>query len=93
VAAYLTYSDLTAGGLRPLAEIATPDGEPVPSVDMLRLALDGAIPKEFLGQKVPEILHVQPTEGALVLFVRQELGPLTACGLLWKMVGLGEIVS
>lgn len=58
----------------------------------LRLSLDGAIPKEFLGQKVQEILHVQPTEGALVLFVRQELSPLTACGLLWKMVGLGEIV-
>jgi len=39
---YLTYSRLAAGGLRTLADIATPDGDPVPSADLLRLALDGS---------------------------------------------------
>jgi transcription-repair coupling factor (superfamily II helicase) len=53
-----------------------------------RLHLSAGIPKELMGVKVPEIIHIQPDGPVLVLFVRLGLDQDKALNLLCRLLAL-----
>jgi phage gp36-like protein len=71
---YLSYAHLAAGGLRPLAEIATPDGTEVPTHDVLRLVLDG----EVLDETDPEAAAAILVKAAIDAVIARVEGILEA---------------
>ena len=54
----------------------------------IRLRFDGALPEELIHADLPELLHVQPEQGAVVLFLRTAPDCDAALDLLCRLTQL-----